>query len=1076
MIILSLNVRGGINYRNKPYRIIEELKDREWDIVLLQEFNHIKPKNRTLIERELNVKIYCNESKKQRSNIGVGSFIKIDKIHLFSSITYPNIIGEGRFQHLKLVTNMENIDILNIYGTTYVPHKKTQWNSLSRYIDKLNKYLIIGDFNSTIEQDEKCGDLTKKHIDEHLIKLIENHNLIDTATHKDNKTHTYYGWKCSSLLDKILFTHNIQYLIFDYLNEICPTSDHNILTINIINKMNLTKTKTKRKRYWKLNNSILLDENVTAAIGNLWDEWRLFQDNYDSLIDWYLIGKNKVRKMLMRLSKQRATLRNKEEKDITNILNHEINKPNPDIETINKLKKQYNKLIEYKIEGIKVRSRLLNFPNEEKGSKAFYNIEQRNNRRAQIDKLTLDNKQVITDNKIIDNEIFNFYSKLYSSQHIEQADIDNMLRHYNNIGDLTEQDKINLNKPFELKEIKKTIDRMNSNKSPGGDGLTKEYYQAAWEHIKYDIQSFIQSLPNIDSLPTDITTGVIKLLPKKNDLTLLKNWRPISLLNVDFKIITSLIANRLGTVLNKYIGSHQTCSVKNRYIFENLITIETILENYQFKREDRESMKGGIIMGLDMEKAFDRVEYKYIFGLLDKLELGHTISKYIRVVYTNINQKVETPTGYTNNIKLQRGIRQGCALSMALFTISIEPLLQLIISKMRGIQYKRGKFIKTLAYADDTVVMLNSHKEKELLDQIISLYQRASGAKINMEKTQELTLNNNKQDPIDILGIKFTLNNNDRTNINWEKIIDKIRNKLAPFTFRNMTLLGKATIINSIIISNIIHIARIIPPYKKHTKQINSIIANFIGSEKPVGYCVKELEKPVHKGGFGVPNVNTKVNAIILMWLHYLTTKQEHPIWLDLFRDSMRVTPNTQQNSIYHIILSFKNKQQFNWNKITSRDLYTHLNTKTVTPYQIERELANTFNWEGIWTTWAQRPISNRIKIQVHRLITKKILCEKVINKAGNCCMCDLPFNQSREHIFIGCKGTEHMQSLSLQNGFKVDENIFYDKYNSVDVAKMAYTYIVAIIKLREGHKGKWGIPSINSQNEMWHCVNKWNI
>ena len=213
---------------------------------------------------------------------------------------------------------------------------------------------------------------------------------------------------------------------------------------------------------------------------------------------------------------------------------------------------------------------------------------------------------------------------------------------------------------------------MNNNKSPGPEGLQKEYYSTMWEEIKYDILSYIQGLDLHKELPQQLTTGAIKLLYKKGDPRLLKNWRPISLLNVDFKLITSLISRRLSKVLNKLIGPHQSCAIKGRYMIENSISIELLLQVNEFHYNKILDRQDDTIMSLDMEKAFDRVEHEYLFQILDKMNIGKHLINKIQLIYRNIHQQVETPWGYTDKIKIKRGIRQGCALSMTLFTIEEE--------------------------------------------------------------------------------------------------------------------------------------------------------------------------------------------------------------------------------------------------------------------------------------------------------------------------------------------------------------------------------------------------------------------
>jgi hypothetical protein len=113
------------------------------------------------------------------------------------------------------------------------------------------------------------------------------------------------------------------------------------------------------------------------------------------------------------------------------------------------------------------------------------------------------------------------------------------------------------------------------------------------------------------------------------------------------------------------------------------------------------------------------------------------------------------------------------------------------------------------------------------------------------------------------------LSNKDRTNLNWDKTIKKIRRKLAIYFLRDITILGRATLINSMVVNNIIYTSRIIPPYKSHMKSLQNIITAFIKYEKPQGYSNNDIKKAPTQGGFGLPDLETKIQTFHNMWLHY---------------------------------------------------------------------------------------------------------------------------------------------------------------------------------------------------------------
>ena len=234
MIILSFNIRARINFRNKPYKLIEYL--RNFDLVLLQEVVNIKPRNIELISKELNVQIYSDKVLKQKQNIGVAALVNKNSEIAVNTVEYPKVIGEGRLQHLDISYKEHQLNVINIYGNTNASIKKHQWGKLHSYICKIPNLMIIGDFNSTITQDERMGNTGNYHMDRLLIDLMERTNLTDMANFVDNKTHTWIGNEATSLIDRILTCKTFLKHTIQYNNIICPFSDHNTIGINMLKK------------------------------------------------------------------------------------------------------------------------------------------------------------------------------------------------------------------------------------------------------------------------------------------------------------------------------------------------------------------------------------------------------------------------------------------------------------------------------------------------------------------------------------------------------------------------------------------------------------------------------------------------------------------------------------------------------------------------------------------------------------------------------------------------------------------------------------------------------------------------
>ena len=188
------------------------------------------------------------------------------------------------------------------------------------------------------------------------------------------------------------------------------------------------------------------------------------------------------------------------------------------------------------------------------------------------------------------------------------------------------------------KECFEALKEMKNNKSPGSDGITTEFYKIFWTTIKtFYIKSINYSYTN-GSLTTLQKQGIITLLPKKDkDLTSLNNWRPITLLNIDYKIATKSIATRMKKVLISLIENSQTGFLKGRYIGENIRTIIEVIDKLN------ESNEPGLIFFADFEKAFDSIDHGFIFKCLTYFNFGDSFVEWVKLFYNDSQSCIVKP-------------------------------------------------------------------------------------------------------------------------------------------------------------------------------------------------------------------------------------------------------------------------------------------------------------------------------------------------------------------------------------------------------------------------------------------------
>lgn len=146
------------------------------------------------------------------------------------------------------------------------------------------------------------------------------------------------------------------------------------------------------------------------------------------------------------------------------------------------------------------------------------------------------------------------------------------------------------------------------------------------------------------------------------------SYRPIPLLNVDWKILSQILATWLEDLLPKIIKEEQTGFIKGRNSHNNVRRLLNLIQAFQQRDID------GLVLSLDSEKAFDRIQWPYLFYTLNKFSLGDNVIRWIKILYDNPQASVLTNGLKSDSFPLYRGMRQGCPLSPLLFAVAIEAL------------------------------------------------------------------------------------------------------------------------------------------------------------------------------------------------------------------------------------------------------------------------------------------------------------------------------------------------------------------------------------------------------------------
>ena len=463
-----------------------------------------------------------------------------------------------------------------------------------------------------------------------------------------------------------------------------------------------------------------------------------------------------------------------------------------------------------------------------------------------------------------------FYKELYSKQ---RETPDREMEKYalqfiesNAIPKINEDMKVLCDSDISESEIFNSLKSFKNGKSPGTDGLVIEFYKFFWKVIKpYLMESYKHSLLK-GELSVEQKRAIITLIPKKDkDRLFLKNWRPISLLNVDYKILTKTLANRLSKVLPHIINNDQTGYIKGRFIGCNIRIIEDIL---QFT--DMNNLPG-IILNIDFEKAFDSISWQFIEKSLETFNFGQVFISYVKTLYTNISATVINNGQISEWFTLYRGVRQGCPISPYLFILSVE-LLAICVREnknIRGIRIKDTE-VKITQLADDTTCFVSDVNSVSEILNLLHNFHKCAGLKVNVEKTKAIYIGSLKgkkdiyfnldwsEKHIISLGVTISGNEQEHYDHNFKKKLLNLRNLLNSWKSRNLSLKGKVTVINTLALSSLLYLASVIHVPEKVIREVKELVTDFIwnGRKSKIAYNV--LIQQIQEGGLKLIDFETK--------------------------------------------------------------------------------------------------------------------------------------------------------------------------------------------------------------------------
>lgn len=386
-----------------------------------------------------------------------------------------------------------------------------------------------------------------------------------------------------------------------------------------------------------------------------------------------------------------------------------------------------------------------------------------------------------------------------------------------------------------------------------------------WVPEKATEKRCIESLSN-GSLPFTLRQASISVLLKKGkDPELCTSYRPISLMNVDTKVLAKALARRLEKVLPTIISQEQTGFIKGRQLFYNVRTLLNVIYS------KGTAAVSEVVISADAEKAFDRVEWSYLFAVLRKFGFGNVFISWIRLLYTSPFVSITTNNFQSSLFSLNRGCRQGCPLSPLLFAIAIEPLSIYLRSStiFNGITRSRVEF-KLSLYADDLLLYVTNPVRS--CPAILSFFQSFgsfSGYKINVSKSEcypvnDLALQLSQSDiPFKLspsgfkyLGVHVARSYKSLYGVNFSPLLTEIKADFQRWGSLPLSLIGRINVVKMNVLPKLLFLFQWLPIFlsKSFFTSIDSTISHFLWNGKTPRVRLKVLQSCKFNGGLSLPN------------------------------------------------------------------------------------------------------------------------------------------------------------------------------------------------------------------------------
>ncbi|XP_039022529.1 uncharacterized protein LOC120155005 [Hibiscus syriacus] len=863
----------------------------------------------------------------------------------------------------KIIRNGVPCFISAIYGNNDGTQRKLLWQHLKDLDSSIGSFPCIlgGDFNIFLYSVESSDHDTLGSYTSNEMKdfqdtihdlLLQDHPFFDpTFTWSNKQKDSYLARK----LDRVLVnSYWVSFFQNSFVEFLAPGPSDHCMALVWLNK----DSQTNRPKPFKFFNFWTRNPNFISEVQNSW--LQPMQGN--PMVSLFLKLKN-LKTCLRKLNKDcyiNISDRVKQNKiDLEHIQLSTLNRTST-IDSELTIQSELSSLEHIENLFLKQKAKIQWLKESDKCSKYFHSVIASKNKRETIRVLVNDQGSRLEYFDDMASEVIHFFNNQLGKANMNV--LNNLLRI-----NLSPEGLADLEKNIIDEEIKEAFFSQGNDKAPRPDGFTPFFFKTTWSVVGDDVLKAVKYFFQNSWVLPAFNSTIIALVPKITNPRKIKDYRPISCCSMVYKAITKILVQRLKNLLPDLITLNQTAFVKGRNIIDNTLLAQDLVKGY-----GRNSISPRCAIKIDLQKAFDSLDWDFLSSILNAIGLPPIFISWIQACYYGARYSISFNGSLIGYFKGKRGLRQGDPLSLILFVLAMN-----ILSKLLNLAAIKSLF--------------GYHPKSGISPRNLEVIKTSTGFKIGLLPVRYLG--------VPLVPRKLTIKD-------FYPLIDKIKSRIHQWSGRYLSYAGRLKLIK-IVLQNIANFwcrQFLLPQYV--INRINQLCSRYLwkGSDTSAsGARVSwiNLCKPKSEGGLGLKDLKSCNKVCMILLIRNLLAGQGS-LWIAWTysyviknNDFSQMSPSASSSYIFNKLIKLKDEAIpiFNAGNTTTKGIWEEVRHKhdKVPWHKLIRFPLHIPKFSVI--TWLAI---------LDRLPTRDKLLRMGLTTVGYCVFCNDAL-ETRNHLFADC-------------------------------------------------------------------------